>query len=210
MKKFFNINKIVRSLIGADILFLSAFGLIAPVFAVFITEQIKGGDVKIIGFAAGIYWILRAILQVPIGRFLDKTEGEKDDFYFLIIGYILATLVPFGYIFSSLPWHIYLLAVVNALGMAMAYPAWCAIFTRHIDKGREALEWGSYGTAVDLGIGAAGAIGGLLVSKFGFNLVFLFVGIIALVGGLLPILIYKHITPRKNILSFIYKIHRPF
>lgn len=208
--KIFSINRIVRNLIGADILFLSAFGLVAPVFAVFITEQIKNGDVKIVGFAAGIYWILRAILQIPVGKFLDQTKGEKDDFYCLVIGYILTTLVPFGYILSSLPWHIYFLAIINALGMAMAYPAWCAIFTRHIDKGREGLEWASYGTAVDLGIGTAGVIGGLMVSKFGFDSVFLIVGIISLISGLLLLTLRKYIIPKNRILSFIYKIHRPF
>ncbi len=137
----FSINKVVRALIKTDLIFLSAFGLIAPIFAVFIIEQINGGNVRVVGFAAAIYWILKSILQVPIGKFLDKRRGEKDDFYCLVVGYLLAALVPFGYIFSYSPWHIYGLQAVYAIGMAMGIPAWAAIFTRHIDKGKEAFEW---------------------------------------------------------------------
>lgn len=208
--KILSINKIVRGLIGIDLIFISAFGLIAPVFAIFITEQIKGGDIKVVGFAAGIYWILRAILQVPIGKLLDKLKGEKDDFYALVLGYIVVTIVPFGYILSSLPWHIYLLQIIYSIGMAMAYPAWCGIFTRHIDKGKEAFEWGSYGTIADLGAGAGGIIGGLIVSKLGFNSLFLVIGILSLISSLLLLTLRKHIVSKSGIISFFQKFHRPF
>lgn len=193
-----SINKIIRTLIGADLIFLSAFGLITPIFAVFITEQIKGGDVKVVGFAAAIYWILKSILQIPIGKFLDKKKGERDDLYFLILGYFIVALVPFGYIFSFLPWHIYVLEGIYALGMAMALPSWCAMFTRHIDKGKEAFEWSLESTAYSFGIGVTGAIGGILVSKLGFNAVFVMVGLIALLGAFLPLFIYKDIKPKGD------------
>ena len=208
--KILSVNKIVRGLIGIDLIFMSAFGLIAPVFAIFITEQIKGGDIKVVGFATGIYWLLRAILQVPIGKLLDKLKGEKDDFYALVLGYIIVTIVPFGYILSSLSWHIYFLQIIYSIGMAMAYPAWCGIFTRHVDKGKEAFEWGSYGTIVDLGIGAGGIIGGVMISEFGFNYVFLVVGMLSLISSLLLLTLRKYIVPKNSILSFIQKFHRPF
>ncbi len=192
------VNKIIINLIKADLVFFSAFGLITPIFAVFITEQIQGGDIKVIGFAAAIFWIFKSIFQIPISRFLDKERGEKDDFYCMVIGYLLAVIVPFGYIFSSLPWHIYVLQIIHSIGIAMVIPAWCAIFTRHIDKGKEAFEWSLDSSAFGLGVGITGALGGILVSQFGFNLVFIIVGILAFLGGLVPLLIYKNIVPRSN------------
>lgn len=202
------INKIIRTLIQADVVFLSAFGLITPIFAVFITEQIRGGDVKVVGFAAAIYWILKSLLQIPISRFLDKTKGEKDDFYFLVFGFLIAAIVPFGYIFSFLPLHIYILEAIYSIGMAMAYPSWCAIFTRHIDKGKEAFAWAADSTIIGIGVGITGAVGGILVSKFGFNLVFVIVGFLALIGALLPFAIYKEITTRGN--GYLRFLRRPF
>ncbi len=193
-----SINKVVRTLIQTDLFFVSSFGLITPVFAVFITKQIEGGDVEVVGFAAATYWILKAILQIPVGKFLDKHRGEKDDIHFLILGYILAAIVPLGYIFSFLPWHIYVLEAVYSIGMAMAIPAWAAIFTRHIDGGKEAFEWSLESTGLSFGSGIAGAVGGILVAKFGFNMVFVIVSIFAFIGALFPLLIYKDVARRGD------------
>jgi MFS family permease len=203
------INKVVKIMIQADLIFVSAFGLITPIFAVFILNQIKGGDVRVIGFAAAIYWILKSLLQVPIGKYLDKNIGEKDDFYFVVIGYFLAVLVPLGYIFSSLPWHVYGLQALYAVGMGMAIPGWAAIFTRHIDKGKEAFEWSLESTAMGLGAGITGAIGGILASKFGFNIVFILVAAGAFTGSLLLLTIYKGIFSRGDHHLIIPKSGKP-
>ena len=203
----FSINKIIRTLIGADFIFLSALGLIAPIFAVFIIGQIKGGTVEVVGFAAAIYWIAKSIFEMPIGRFLDKVKGEKDDLYFLVIGYLIVACVHFGYMLISLPWQLYVLEGIYALGMAMALPSWSAIFTRHIDRGKEGFEWSVEHTAYSMGMGVTGAIGGILVAKFGFNAVFIITGFIAFLGGLLPLFIVKDVRKHgDHHLRFIDKL----
>lgn len=195
----FKINRIVKYLILSDLAFWSGWGLITPIFAIFIVEKIEGGSIVVIGIASAIFWILRSILRVPMGLFLDKNYGEKDDFWFIVFGFLMAGLVPFGFLLASLPWHIYLLQAFYGLGIALNTSGWAAIFTRHIDKGKEATEWGLDGTAVGLGVGIAGAIGGFMVSKFGFEPVFIVVGILGIIGGLLPLLIYKAlIVPKKE------------
>lgn len=205
MSKFY-INKIVKTLIGADLVFLSALGFVTPVFAIFIINQIKGGSAEVIGFAAAIYWITKSILEIPIGRFLDKRKGEKDDLYFLVSGYLIIACVHFGYLFSYLPWHIYILQGIYATGLAMSWPAWYAIFTRHIDKDREGLEWSIQDASYGIGTGITGALGGLLVTLFGFNLIFIIAGIFAIIGALLPLFISKNINTReKGYFGFLWK-----
>lgn len=200
----FRINKVIKTLIGADMVFLSALGLIAPIFAIFITDKIKGGSIEVVGFAAAIYWIGRSIFEIPIAKFLDKTKGEKDDLYFLVAGYAVVALVHFGYVFSSLPWHIYLLQGLYAFGAALSWPAWGALFTRHIDKGKEGFEWSVEHVSFSLGIGITGAIGGVMVATMGFNIVFVLAGIFALLGGLLPLIICRDVKKRDNwFLSFL-------
>jgi MFS family permease len=191
-------NKAIKILVRSDLIMFGALGLITPFFAVFITNQIKGGSIEVIGFAAGIYAILKSLLQIPIGKFLDKTKGEKDDFCFLILGYLIVALVPIGYIFSYLPWHIYILQAIYAVGMAMAYPSWFAIFTRHIDKGREAFEWSIWSTNIDLGIGIAGITGGILVTKFNFNFIFILTTVLACISVLSLFIIKKYILSKKS------------
>ncbi len=187
------VNRIIKYLIISDLVFWSSWGLISPIFAVFIIEKIEGGSIFIVGMATAVYWISRSFLRIPIGIFLDTCPGEKDDYLFLVIGLFIAALVPFGFVFASLPIHIYLLQAVYAIGMAMTSSGWAAIFTRHIDKGRESTEWGIDATSVGFGIGIFGAVGGWAVTHFGFNPVFIVVGIFGLVGASILLFLRKDI-----------------
>lgn len=63
-----SINKVIKTLIMADLTFLSAFGFLGPIFAVFVVKQIAGGSLQVVGFAATIYWLIKSILQLPIGH----------------------------------------------------------------------------------------------------------------------------------------------
>jgi DHA1 family quinolone resistance protein-like MFS transporter len=196
------INKTIKVLISSDVLLLTGFGFISPIFAIFIAQRITLGDTveaaKVAGFVMAIYWGVKSLLQIPIGRYLDKNHGERDDLYCVVIGYALAALTAFGYIFSSVAWHIYLLQAVYSLGMAMNIPGWTAIFTRHIDKGQEAFEWATRSTFIGLGAGTAGALGGIIASNFGFNVLFVSVGIFSLFSALLPLSILRIIRPRDK------------
>ena len=176
------INNVVKYLVLSDLIFFAGWGLITPIFAIFIVNSIQGGSILVVGIAASIYWILTSILRIPFGIFLDTHKGEKDDYLFLVVGLFIASLIPFGYIFSKFPWHIYVLQAIYAIGIAMSFSGWCGIFTRHIDKGKEATEWGLDATSVGLGTGISAVIGGWAVSQFGFNPVFVVVGILGLIG----------------------------
>ena len=187
------INRITKYLILSDLVFYAGWGLITPIFAIFIVQKIQGGDALVAGLSSAIYLILMSLLRVPIGIFLDSRPGERDDYWFLTIGLFIAALVPFGFIFAKFPWHIYSLQAIHAIAMAMSLSAWPAIFTRHIDKGIESTEWGLDATSVGLGAGISGAIGGWAVTQFGFNPVFIAVGIIGLIGAALLLFLRKDI-----------------
>ena len=201
-----SINKVIKVMIASDVALLTGFGFIVPIFAIFIAQKIIVGDMgeaaMVAGFAAAIYFGVRSLFMIPFGKYLDKNHGEKDDLYFVIIGNILAAGAVFGYIFSSLPWHIYALGGLYSLGMAMNIPGWTAIFTRHIDKGKEAFEWATRATIIGIGTGISGALGGIIANVFGFNVLFIGVGVFVLISAFLPFLIYKdiyhknHISPR--------------
>jgi MFS family permease len=186
MKFHLSVNKVIKYLILSDLAFWSGWGLMTPVFAIFIVEKIQGGDAFVAGLASTVFWIVRSTFRVPIGILLDTRPSERDDYFTLVSGLFIASVVPFGYLFAKIPFHIYILQGIYGLGLAMAFSGWTAIFTRHIDKGKESTEWGLDATSIGFGVGIAGAIGGWLVAKFGFEPVFIMVGILGLVGvGLL-------------------------
>ncbi len=188
-----SINKVIKILILSDVALASGFGFVTPIFAIFLTEQIKGGNVEVAGYVAAIYWIIISLTVVPFGRYLDKNHGEKDDFWFIIIGNLLAAGAVFGYIISSLTWHIYLFHIFYAFGMSMNISAYGAIFTRHIDKGKEAFDWSVRAALMGVGAGVAGGLGGIIAYRFGFDVLFIGVLILILVSAALPVLIYKKI-----------------
>jgi len=202
---FKSINKIIKVMIASDVALLTGFGFITPIFAIFITQRITAGDpiaaAEIAGFTMGIYWGVKSVLQIPLGSYLDKVKGAIDDLRLVVTGNSLAAVAVFGYIFSSLPWHIYLCQGIYSLGMAMNIPGWSAIFTRHIDKGKEAFEWSTRSTVIGIGAAASGTLGGLIAARFGFNVLFVGVGIFALISALLPLLVCRDVFPRDHFLS---------
>jgi DHA1 family multidrug resistance protein-like MFS transporter len=114
----------------------------------------------------------------------------------MVLGEFIIAFVPLGYLFSTQPWHIYALQILYAIGMSMAVPAWSAIFTRHIDKGREALQWSMESTFLGIGAGVAGGVGGIIASIFGFKTVFIFVFVFNIISVLFLLLIRNDISSR--------------
>jgi MFS family permease len=208
------INKIIRTLITSDIVLSIGWGFIGPVFAIFIVQNIVFNDTayaaEVAGFASLIYWVLKSFLQIPIGRYLDKNHGEQDDFWFMFIGTFLSSFAPLIFMISSEPLHIYIAQCVQAVAMAMVIPSWSAIFTRHIDKGEEAYEWGMRSTGLGFGSGIAGATGGVLVAVFGFSIVFVLVSIFTFISALLLLLIRNDVIPRDKTLPRIPRSRLPF
>jgi predicted MFS family arabinose efflux permease len=194
------INKIVKTLIMSDFFLNLGWGLLSPVFAIFVLRNITMQDsvmaAEVAGFAALFYWIPKSFLEIPIGYFLDKHKGEKDDFWFMVIGEFVMAFVPLGYLFSTAPWHIYLLQILYAFGMAMALPSWLAIFTRHIDKGREGFEWGVESTSIGTGAGIAGGLGGIIAGALGFKVMFIAVSVLNFVAVLILLFIRNNISSR--------------
>ncbi len=205
-----SINRVIRVLIASDFLLQSGWGLIGPIFAIFLTRQIQGGNLKMVGMVAAVYWLTKSIVQPFIAHQLDKNHGEKDDFKFLVIGMYIANLIPLGYIFSTQPWHIFALEFVRGLAMACVVPTWSAIFTRHIDKGREAFSWSLESTGLGFAAGLAGAFGALLASIFGFPIVFVLVSFFGLLSSSALLIIRRSLFLKDHFAPRLPPSEKPF
>ena len=205
-----NINKVIKILIASDFLLQSGWGLIGPIFAIFLTKQIQGGDLKMVGFVAAAYWLTKSIIQPFIASWLDKNHGEKDDFIFLVVGMYIANLIPLGYIFATQPWHIFGLEFIRALAMACVIPTWAAIFTRHIDKGREAFSWSMESTGIGFAAGFAGASGAWLAAVFGFEIVFLLVALFGILSSSLLLIVRHSIFVKDGFAPRVPPSEKPF
>jgi len=191
-----HMNKVIMFLISCDLILSAGWGFIAPIFAIYLANQIEGGDIAVAGFASGIYWISKSIVQPFIARYLDRNHGEIDDFYFLVAGLFVTALIPLGYLFATLPWHLYILECLHGIAMAAVIPTWAGIFTRHIDKHQEAFEWSVDSTALGFGAGSAGIVGGMLAETFGFQVVFILVSMFSMVSVLVLFPVRPLIMPK--------------
>ncbi len=163
----------------SDILVLSGFGLVTPILAIFIKEDLVGGSVAAAGIAVGIFWGLKSILQLPFSRIIDSRRKKAR---FLIFGTFLIAFVPFIYILAKSVYHIYIAQAVYAIGAALAYPAWISLFTIHLNKKHRGFEWAIWSTGIGLGTGISAFIGAGLVSVIGFRAIFLIVGALSIIG----------------------------
>lgn len=191
LRKYFlaETGRTIKFLILSDVVFISAKGLLGPVFALFVENYIVGANVAVVGIAATVYLLSKSLLQIPFAHLMDKIKGECDDFLMMFFGTLLSAVAPLAYLFIHTPFQLYLAEFFLGLGAAMAFPSFMAIFTRHISKEREGVEWGIYFTLVDLGSALAAVVGGILALAFGFPALIISVVIIGLLGSflLLPI-----------------------
>jgi len=126
-----------------------------------------------------------------LSRFMDKTDGERDEFYFSIIGSVIISTVPLFYLFAHLPWHIYLIQFIYGIANSMAVPAWRILFTDHLDKGKTGYEWSLEDIAIGVSVAASAYLGSVLADQFGFRVVLILVSIFGYVATAVLIPIYR-------------------
>lgn len=196
MKFVFPINKVIRFLTLSDILMLSGWGLVNPVLAIFFADQIQGGDVKIAGLAVAIALLTKSLSQLPIAWLIDKKKGEIDDFWVMISGSLIIACSAFLFIFARTIPQVFLIQVVSGFGMALSYPAWLAIFTRHLDNHQEGFQWSFYSSATNLGGAVVAGLGGVMASYLGFKPLFFLVGLLSLLGTVFLFVCYRDMRKR--------------
>ena len=192
----FSVGKVVRFFVLSDLLLISGWGLVGPIFAVFIIDSIAGATLVTVGIGASIYWITRSLIQMPIAYYLDKFKGEKDDFYVLIGGFLIVSLAAFSFMFIREVWQFYLIQFLHALGFGMYVPSWTGIFSRHVERDHSAFIWSLDNTVIGLAAGVTGVLGGVLAQEFGFSVVFFFAGLFTLFAALIVFAVPDLIFPR--------------
>lgn len=192
------INSIVKYLVAFEFHVLTVSGLTAPIFAIFVASSIVGGSVGVVGFASAVYMASFSVARLASAYYVDRKFSERQRIALSAVGTVLLGFCYLLYVFARLPWHIYLLQIVNAVGVAFRYSPFMSLFTRYIDRGQESFEWGINGAVTSLGQALTAAVGGVLVEKYGFKTVFIVVGISVLIGLIYPYMIYKEVGKSKT------------
>lgn len=180
----------------SDLVFLGAWGLIGPIFSIFILEDVAGATLITIGITSAIYWIVKSSVQIPVAMFIDKREGEKDDFYTLVFGLVLAGFSAILFLVVDTTLGLYTVQFIHAIAMGLYVPSWSAIFSRHIDKTHAAFNWSLSSTTIGFAHGVTALVGGVIGGVFGFQAIFILVGIFSFIGAFILFSVPHLILPK--------------
>ncbi len=203
------VGRVVKYFILVDLALLAGWGLIDPIFSIFIVNYVAGATLVTVGITTAMYWFLKSMLQMPFANYLDRTSGEKDDFYALILGLFIVSFAAFSFTLVHEQWQLYVTQALKAVGFSLYAATWPAIFSRHLDKDRVSFDWAFDSTAVSISAGAAGLMGSIIAKYWGFSSVFLFGGFFSLLSALVLVAVPDLILPPKTTTQNTGRENRP-
>ena len=192
-------NRTLKLLILSDVFLYTGFGLIAPILAVFIKDNLAGGSIVAIGIATTIFMLTKAGLQIPFSKKIDKSNNKRS---FILLGYCIVTLVPFMYIFITNVYQLYVIQVLYGFGGAIATPAWLSMFSRHLEKNHESYDWSVQQSSVMVGIAISALVGATIAQYFGFKITFILVGLFSICSLIMILLLDKKLNRKKKFVHY--------
>ena len=151
-----------------------------PLFAVF-TERI-GGSVLDISWSWALYLGVTGVGVIIVGRLSDILPHGKERL--AVAGYALTALFTFTYLLVQTPWHLFFVQTGLGIALALANPTWYALYHRYTTRKESGYAWGlSDGTGKILTAGAI-LLGGFIVQRFSFEVLFIIMGIIQIMATL--------------------------
>ncbi len=169
----------------------------APILAIFAAKDLPGGSIEVAGFAYSIHLIVRVVFELMSGKFLAGSSSRKK-IYVTILGIIIVTISYLYLAMTENVLHFYIAMGITGMGFGIISPAKNALFSTHLDKDKESMEWGMSDATVFVAIALASSLGGLMASKYGFKSVFLLAACVNILACF-PYLLYL-MTKKRSIL----------
>jgi hypothetical protein len=94
----FLMNRILKILMVSVTLGSTGFGLVQPVLAIFIKDNLVGGTILAAGVASMMFLVTKSAVQLPFSRYVDNQQNRVK---WLLAGTVLVTIVPFVYVLRS-------------------------------------------------------------------------------------------------------------
>ncbi len=180
-------NKALKILLTTNSLILLAGAMLGPIYALFVKEI--GGDLLDASFASSLFALAAGVTVFILGRYSDKVKEQE---LIVVAGYALMGLGFLFYIFADSVIHIFLIQILIGLGEATYSPSFDALYSKHLNRKKAGSQWGAWEATNYFSIALGAILGGLVVTMFGFTVLFVIMGVACLTSAL-----YIYLLPRK-------------
>lgn len=180
-------SKQVSIIIWASNIWNFADGLLGPLFAVF--AQKIGGNVLDITWAWGVYLVVTGVFIVIVGKVSDRIQKLP----LLFTGYLLMALVTFCYLFVQTPAQLLYIQAAFGFALALTNPPHFSLLARFSKEGgKEGTLWGWVDGRDKIATGFAVFAGGIIVSTWSFEALFIVMGTLQLLATAFIALLFRY------------------
>ncbi len=141
-----------------------------------------------------IFNISYAIFSMPAGVLSDRIGRKK----VLVIGFLIFSIVFFGFASAYKNWHIMLLFILYGLALSAFYTIQKAFVSDLVEAPKRATALGFYSAVTGIAALPAGLLAGVLWDKFTSAVPFYFSASISLLSALLMIILIKDVNYSKT------------
>jgi len=142
-------------------------GLLGPIYPIFIVNHFSASVVDV-GILSAVSSLVAAVFKAPAGRLSDLYRREKIFF----AGVMMGSICSLSYIFAFDLTHLYIIEFFFGVSFALQRPALLALMTDMSDKDKRGLFLGIFESVYDIAWAVAALLSGIVVSMFGFKLLF--------------------------------------
>jgi MFS family permease len=193
------LNKVTLLLTLSDVFTWGSFVVVSALSGIYLADKLGTNTVGFVGIGTAIYFITRAIFQIPIGIFTDKIKKDKDEIIILAIGSILAGIPYLFYPIINSPWQYFVLQFVFGFGISLNVVNWRKLFALNVREGMEGKEYAFYDAVLSTSTAIISIVLGIVANIGGeyFDLVMTIAGITMILASIW-ILMIRSVKTRKS------------
>lgn len=180
------INRSLLAMLVVSALYMFAFGMFSPLYAIFVEEV--GGDISVASNAWAVFMVTAGVMTFLTGKWENNSKQT-------VIGLAWSQFLVAGaylmYYFADKVAMLYAAQILLGLGASFFWPAFHSLYGKHVDKHNQAKQWSFYDALAYLLPAVAAVTGGWLVKNYSFNVIFIVMAIMSSVCGIYILLLPK-------------------
>lgn len=180
MAKADKLSKSAKILLYASFFGHFAFGLLAPIYAIFVKNI--GGSILDIGIAYAIFSIITGLFILVFSKTIFFQKNVRK---IIILGYFLMAICYFLYIFIGNPMQLFFVQIILGIGIGILEIAWDSIFSVSLNEEQAIKNWSLWSGSTNIVLGISAIVGSIIISYFSFTLLFVLMVIFSIISALI-------------------------